>query len=125
MSWHHFADPAAAGNRRLRHLVFGLGLVALGIVSLLGYTGAIRPLPAIDLLPGLLGVSGIAIMVSARRARQAIKGLVHVGVALWLLACLEHWHGLHPGSAWPLLLILFGASALLRALTDNYRIAKP
>lgn len=123
MSWHHFADTTAADNRGHRHLVFGLGLVALGMVFLLGYTGAIRPLPVIDLLPGLIGVGGIAIMVSARRARRFIKGLVHLGVAVWLFACIEHWHGLHFGSAWPLLLILFGASALLRGLTGNYRVA--
>lgn len=123
MAWHPQLHARKFDSRHwLKQLVFGLGLVGLGTAYLLGHLGIMRPIATIDLLPGLIAISAAAIMVSARSTRRVIKGLFYLGFAAWLLVCIEHLYGLRFATAWPALLILFGANALLKGLTGDYRM---
>jgi hypothetical protein len=122
MHWYPVAYPAADASRSwIKQLVGGIGLLALGGAYLLGYYGLITPLSMVDLLPGLMAVIGLANLLSAGTLRRVIKGLFYLALALWLYACLAHWHGLHAGNAWPLLLILIGVNVLLKGFIRKQR----
>jgi hypothetical protein len=118
MYYHRFACPGSQRrDRRGEHLFFGLGLIVLGVAFALANQGVLGGLSPWLILPALIALSGVARIVTARQARQVVKGGLHLVFAGWLYVCITHAWGLSFGSSWPFLIILVGARALSRGLT--------
>lgn len=99
-----------------KHLFWGLALIAAGGIFLSDRLDLVE----VDIAmlwhwwPALIALSGLSDIVFARRASQVIKGGFYIVLAIWLYACLEHLWGWTFRGTWPIILIAYGASMLLR-----------
>ncbi len=110
----HDTNPA-------RHLLWGVALVALGVIFLMDRLAWIDLTQYLGpqthwwhFLPLLLALGGLIRMLTAQSVRQLAKGLVRIVVGLWLFACLQQLGGLSFANSWPVLLVAFGAQMLVR-----------
>ena len=102
-----------AGNRERRRVVWGVILIGVGILMLLGQLGIAGVIPSFRWWPMILFTIGAAQVLIADRARQVASGLSLMLVCLWFYACIYHWYGLTYHTAWPLLLVIFGGEMIL------------
>ena len=116
----HIGSGRFRRTRKSRNqVVWGLFLIGLGIVFLLG------KLDVIDLhhwktwWPAMMIVFGLAWIISPGRPRQIASGVTFILIGIWFYACMEHWYGLHFRNAWPLLVVVAGLEMVLTALLDR------
>jgi hypothetical protein len=100
-------------------LFWGLLLMAAGAALLLQQLG-ITDLSSIfrnywPLFPILIGVSKLF------HRRSLWGGLTMIAIGAWLQAVTLHFHGITYESSWPLLLLILGASMIVRAVVDSIR----
>ncbi|WP_028534145.1 hypothetical protein [Paludibacterium yongneupense] len=115
----HNLAIASADRRRLhqrKHLLAGSALIVIGTALALAGQGLIPFATAWDLIPALIALSGILRIVTARHYYPAAKGVLHLAFAAWLYLCLGQRWGWNFHDSWPTVLILLGASALLKGL---------
>lgn len=103
-------------GRDRKRVVFGVILIAVGIVMLLGQLGFAGLIPHLRWWPMIIFVIGAAQVLSASRARQVASGLSLMLVCLWFYACIYHWYGLTYHTAWPLLLVIFGGEMIFASV---------
>ena len=103
-------------GRERKRAVFGVILIAAGIVMLLGQMGFAGLIPHLRWWPMIIFVIGAAQVLSASRARQVASGLSLMLVCLWFYACIYHWYGLTYHTAWPLLLVIFGGEMIIASV---------
>ena len=96
-----------AGRER-RRIVWGVILIALGIVLLLGQLGYAGLIPPVHWWPSILFIIGAAQIFTAERPKTVASGVSLMLLSLWFFACTYHWYGLTYRTAWPLLLVIFG-----------------
>ena len=105
----HHADRHLSDRARLRSVVWGIALVALGTIFLLDKLDLFE---SIDLLqdwwPLLLIAFGLY------RGAHFLTG-----VGVWLLIGELELFGLSYSTSWPVILIVIGAAAVIRALTSH------
>jgi len=104
------------GHRVLRRFVAGAGLILLGIAGLLRSEGLITQDQLWLLLPAVIALSGVARLVAGRGAADAVRGLVRLAIAAYLVVVLEHIGGWTLAATWPVLLIALGVGIIGRAL---------
>ncbi|HTD06797.1 LiaF transmembrane domain-containing protein [Undibacterium sp.] len=99
-----------------KHLVWGVALIAVGCIFLLDRLDIIEVdvFALWHLWPAVIALYGLADIVFAKKMSHVVKGVYHIALAFWLYACLEHLWGWTFGSTWPIILIAYGASLLLR-----------
>ncbi|WP_394779170.1 LiaI-LiaF-like domain-containing protein [Undibacterium sp.] len=112
-----------------QHLVWGVTLIAIGFIFLCDRLDLIdMDVQALwHLWPAALGVYGVADIVFAKRPAHVLKGVYHIALAFWLYACLENLWGWTFGNTWPMILIAWGISVLLRGtpyLSEDAKTAK-
>lgn len=109
-------------RRRLRkHLFLGLSLIAVGAVYFMVNAGLLTHAAAVTLWPALIALSGVVRIVTAMRAFDVVRGVVRIGLAGWLYACLEHLGGWTFQDTWPAVLILVGLVVMARGLLRPFR----
>lgn len=109
-------EPARRRHFDLRQQVFaGITLIALGIALALAGQERLPFTTAWDIIAVLIALSGILHIVMARRVYSIVSSALKIAFAAWLYLCLEQRWGVSFQNSWPVLLILFGARALLRA----------
>src|SRR5215475_6872779 len=104
------------GGRERRRAVWGVVLIGMGVLMLLGQLGVAGVVPHFRWWPMILFVIGAAQALSAERARHMASGLSLMVLCLWFYACIYHWYGLTYRTAWPLLLVIFGAEMIFSSL---------
>lgn len=104
-----------AGRERKR-LVWGVILISVGVVLLLGQLGFSGVIPPLHWWPSILFVIGAAQVFTADRAKVVASGLSMMLLSLWFFACIYHWYGLTYRNAWPLLLVIFGGEIIFASL---------
>jgi hypothetical protein len=97
-------------------MVFGVVLIGVGILMLLGQLGISGLIPPFRWWPTILFIVGAAQVLTAGRPRQVASGLSLMLVCLWFYACIYHWYGLTYRTAWPLLLVVFGGEMILASV---------
>jgi hypothetical protein len=100
------------GHRLIRRLFTGTALVLLGIGFLLKNPGLVGAPELWLIAPALIALSGLARLLAAPGAVNAVRALLRLGVAAYLVVVIEHIGGWTFAATWPVLLIVVGGSML-------------
>jgi hypothetical protein len=100
------------GHRLIRRLFTGTALVLLGIGFLLKNQGLVGATELWLIAPALIALSGLARLIAAPGAVNAVRALLRLGVAAYLVVVIEHIGGWTFAATWPVLLIVVGGSML-------------
>jgi hypothetical protein len=100
------------GHRLIRRLFTCTALVLLGIGFLLKNQGLVGATELWLIAPALIALSGLARLIAAPGAVNAVRALLRLGVAAYLVVVIEHIGGWTFAATWPVLLIVVGGSML-------------
>ena len=109
------------GYRARKHVLWGMILIIAGGIFMADRLGIVDAGDAWHFWPAVIGLLGLAKIVSARNPGHVVKGGFHIAFAFWLYACIEHLWGWMFGANWPVIVIAFGASIVLRGLLNTSR----
>lgn len=97
-------------------LFFGLVILTLGVVFLLGQYDLVDAARIIEWWPVLLVVVGLLRILGIQTLRRPLSGTVFLVVGVVLLALNLDWVRFDLSDLWPVALILAGGSILVRSL---------
>jgi hypothetical protein len=100
------------GHRMIRRLFTGGALVLLGIGFLLKNQGLVGSTQLWLIAPALIALSGLARLVAAPGVVSAVRAVLRLALAAYLVVVIEHIGGWTFAATWPVLLIGVGASML-------------
>lgn len=114
-----FETATGTGLRLTPQMLFGLLVMAAGVLFTLDSAGVIRADEYIRFWPvGLVAIGGLKLWQS-RRGSGAVGGAIFLGVGIWLLLD-ELWVFRVPlVDLWPLLLVVFGAYLVWQGLSER------
>lgn len=104
------------GDGTRKQMLWGLVLIALGILFLLDRMAVVEVYSLWHYWPLLLAVSGVIQLISYTNLRECRHGVWSVFIGLWLFACFEHVFGLSFRNSWPLFLLMWGLEMVLSPL---------
>lgn len=110
-------------HRARKRLVLGLILIIAGSVFLADRLAIIDTGLVWRFWPVAIGLVGLARIVSARKLTHVVRGAFTILVAFWVYACIEHLFGWTFRTSWPIIVISYGVSIVLRGLLANSRNA--
>lgn len=99
-----------------KQLMWGLVLVAVGVALLLDRMGKIDIFDLWEYAPLLMVVIGINRMIGYPTAEEFISGLWWMVIGSWLFANLQHMFEMQFQTSWPLLVIVWGVTLMLKPL---------
>lgn len=99
-----------------KKVIWGVLLIALGIVFLLGQFDILDLHGIGRWWPAFLILFGVIRLATPENARHIASGISFILWGLWFFACIEHWYGLTYSNAWPLLLMIVGLEAIVLAI---------
>ena len=108
-------------TRNLKRAIWGMFLIALGVLFLLermGIPGLANPG---SWWPLILVVVGLTSLVGGR-VGSALTMMLLGG---WFFAVTNGWHGLTYVNSWPLVLVAVGVGMVVKALTGEDRRPRP
>lgn len=94
----------------------GGSLICLGVAFLLDQQGIIALQDIWQYWPLLLIIGGAIRIIDPGTPRDVASGAWTLLIGVWLFANFEGWFGMDFGNSWPLLLIGWGVSLLLRPM---------
>ncbi len=101
-------------------LVWGLGLIGLGVLFLLHYMGLLAWQSWSTWWPALVIGLGLLRLLTARRPRR-IGGAVNlILLGCWFMVATNHWYGLTWTNSWPLALVAVGGGIVARAIASFF-----
>lgn len=100
------------GHRIVRRVMAGAALILLGIGFLLKNQGLIGADELWLIAPGLIALSGLARLVAAPGVVNAVRAVLRLAIAAYLVVVIEHIGGWTFAATWPVLLIGMGGSML-------------
>ncbi len=105
------------GVRETKRIVWGVFLIALGTLFLVGHLGIFGWAGLAAWWPLILVAIGV-VRVFERRHGSALTLFLLGG---WFMACESGWWGLRYDNSWGLVLVAVGAGIVVRALTGESR----
>ena len=118
-------EPSTANNRpptvSSGRLVFGLALVALGLLFLLERFDLVSISLPWAWWPLILVALGVGKMLDSREGCEPQGGVWLVFVGLWLICNFQGYFGLTWENSWPLFLVMGGAMIVWRAMRGEHR----
>jgi hypothetical protein len=112
----HVGNHEYHAYRARRHLLLGLILIIAGSVFLGDRLGIVDAGVVWHFWPVAIGLFGLLKIVSARKLTHVVKGAFYIALAFWLYACIEHLFGWTFRADWPIIVIAFGVSIVLRGM---------
>ncbi len=103
----------------LSRVVFGLVVVAIGVLFLLDNLGVMEAREVLRIWPVVFIAIGVTSLADAHRTGRHLAGFIWIFVGVWLLLYQFHYVYFHPLDFWPLLLVFVGASILWRAFSGS------
>jgi hypothetical protein len=100
------------GGREAKRVVWGVFLIALGALFLLGQFGTFHWAGLIEWWPLIFFAIGVGQIID-RRIGAAVTSFLVGG---WFFACESGWYGLDYGNSWGLVLVAVGIGIVIRAL---------
>ena len=105
---------------RLHSFVWGVSLIAAGVMLMLHFTGYLQWGMWTVWWPGIVVFMGFVQTLTARSARKLGSGVTLMGIGAWLLVASNGWYGLTWHNSWPLSLVAIGLGTLVRAITSSF-----
>lgn len=103
-------------RRSGKKVVWGVLLIALGVVFLLDQFGALELHGIGRWWPAFVILLGVIRIATPETPRHVVSGIAFILWGLWFFACIEHWYGLNWTNGWPLVLVIVGFEAILMAM---------
>jgi len=103
-------------HRAAQRVIVGLALILLGIGYLLRGQGLISTQDLWLVAPLVIALSGLVRLVGAPGIVNAVRALLRLAVAAYLVVVIEHIGGWTLAATWPVLLIAVGAGQITWAL---------
>lgn len=100
------------GHRMIRRVSTGAALILLGVGFLLKNQGLIGASELWLIAPALIALSGLARLITAPGAVNAVRAVLRLAVAAYLVVVIERVGGWTFSATWPVLLIVAGGSML-------------
>ncbi len=100
-------------------LVWGLGLIAIGVLFLMDFLGMITWGHWSVMWPWLVIAIGVIRLLTARRPRIVGAGVTLTLFGTWFLVAVNGWYGLGWVRSWPLALVAVGLGSLARAVAAS------
>ncbi len=100
-------------------LVWGLGLIAMGVLFLMDFLGMITWGHWSGAWPWLVIAIGVLRLLTARRPRLIGTGVTVTLLGTWFLVAANGWYGLGWTRSWPLALVAVGLGSLARAIAAS------
>ena len=102
-----------------RQMLWGLLLIAVGVVFLLDRWGTIQIGEFWELWPAVFFVIGTGHLLFPDSPAERVHALGMYVLGLWFFACQNNWWGLSYGNSWPILVASVGLQIVLRALIES------
>jgi hypothetical protein len=112
-------------HRALSRAVTGGALILLGVAYLLRNAGLIATNDMWLIVPLLIALSGIVRLVTRPGLVNAVRAVLRLGIAAYLVVVIEHIGGWTLAATWPVLLIAVGAGQIAHALYSRRVSRKP
>ncbi len=109
------ANEQYEGLRDTKHIIWGVFLIALGALFLLGHFGWLGWTHLHSWWPLIFIVLGITRLVE-RHLGGAVTMFLLGG---WFLVCENNWMGLTYGNSWGLILVAVGIGIVVKALAGR------
>jgi len=110
---------------RWNSFVWGISLVALGVVFMLHFTGRLEWSRWGEAWPAIVIFMGFVQTLTARSARKLGSGVSLMGIGTWLLVTTNGWYGLDWRNSWPLALVAVGVGTIVRAVASSFMRSSP
>ena len=104
------------GHRTLRRMVTGSALILLGIGYLLREQGLISGNDLWLIAPFAIALSGAARLVASPGVISAVRAVLRLAIAAYLVVVIEHIGGWTFATTWPVLLIALGVGMVAHAM---------
>ena len=119
----HYARPhpfvhvlSFQGHRTLRRMVTGSALILLGIGYLLKEQGLISGNDLWLIAPFAIALSGAVRLVTSPGLVSAVRAVLRLAIAAYLVVVIEHIGGWTFAATWPVLLIALGIGMVVHAV---------
>ena len=106
-------------HRPVRRVVTGGALILLGVGYLLRGQGLISSDDLWLIAPLLIALSGVVRLVTQPGLASAVRAVLRLGVAAYLVVVIEHIGGWTLAATWPVLLIAVGIGQIAHALFSH------
>ena len=104
------------GHRTLRRMVTGSALILLGIGYLLREQGLISGRDLWLIAPFAIALSGAVRLVTSPGVISAVRAVLRLAIAAYLVVVIEHIGGWTFATTWPVLLIALGVGMVAHAM---------
>lgn len=111
------------GQNWRKQLSWGIILTGVGVAFLLDRSGALHWGTIWRYWPALLVAAGLSNLVPPTNVKLVLEGCSHIFVGAWFYCCFERLWGLSFGNSWPLLLIVWGLTLVLKPLLEQYFVS--
>lgn len=109
---------------RWSSLVWGLGLIGLGVVFMLHFMGRVEWMVWRVWWPAIVVAMGFLQTLTARSAHKLGSGVTLMGIGAWLLVATNRWYGLDWHNSWPLALVAVGLGSIARVAVSPFMPAR-
>jgi hypothetical protein len=100
-------------------ILWGITLVGIGVVLLLGQQGFLPHGWWRDWWPGAFFLWGLAQVLTPRTAERLGSGITMMLLSVWFFMAQIGWHGLGFRNSWPLALVAVGVGEVARAASSR------
>lgn len=112
-------NPASEQKVSSQKLVFGLVLVAIGVLAFVDAIDLWDPRMLWRLWPVVLILIGLSSEVDALRERRSDGGSIMIGIGVWMLAATHDLFDLTYRTGFPLAVLVVGLFLTLHAVVDK------
>lgn len=99
-------------------LVWGVGMIAMGVVFMLHYLNLVEWTMWREWWPALVIFFGVMRLFTARTPRRIGDAIVWLLMGGWFVVAANRMYGLTWGNSWPLALVAVGAGTVARAIAS-------
>lgn len=106
-----------------KQLVWGIIIMGVGLLFLFDRNGIVELGQVWRCWPLILVAYGVSNLLPPTSVKLMLDGLSQIGFGAWFYASFEQLWGLNFLNSWPLLIIMWGATMVLKPVLNNYFVS--